>query len=513
MLRHGPPLQQEPERAAASEPAETRTFFPVRRGSGRNRRLERRLTKPNQPLRMRYLSLGETDAIAASCHYVELAGTGLVLDAGMDPDEDGPVALPPFEWLDSRPVDHVVITHAHHDHIGALPTLMRRVPHARVHLSKPTALLADVLLPSSARLQARRVREGSTLAAPVFDVETAEALAYLYEAHALDNPIDLTGLKATAPLTAEFYHAGHVLGAVGVLFEAEEGGRKRRVFYTSDTNLRPQAIQPGGDYPEGPIDVLLLETTLGADPAAEQTTRKEEEEAFAEALARTLARGGSALVPAFALGRAQEILALIHRYKRRGRIPTQTPVYTAGAMRGIADIYDRTRQSTPRLDPDFELYDVEQERLPQTQSRMDEALREPAVYVVSSGMLFERTASNRLAQRLVEDERNGIFFVGFAKEDSPGGRLLSAATEGDGAQVTLDPAAEPQTVRAEVRRFRFSGHAHRRDLLQLVETMQPETVVLVHGEAAAKAWMKDNLAFFYPDLRVIIPQQGEELEL
>lgn len=465
---------------------------------------------------MRYLSLGDTDAIAASCHHLELAGTGLVLDAGMDPDADGPAALPPFHLLNSRPVDHVVVTHAHHDHLGALPVLMRHVPHARVHMSKPTALLADVLLPSSAKLQMRRMREGTTAFAPVFDSDTAEALAYLYEAHHLDTDLDLSGLKATAPLTARFYHAGHVLGAVGVYLEAEEGGRTRRVFYTSDTSLDDQAIQPGGDYPNGrrlPLDVLFLETTLGADPEAELTTRKAEEKAFGEALARTLARGGSALVPVFALGRAQEVLALVDRFKRRGTIPEETPVYTAGQLRGIAGIYDQTRLSSPRLDPGFEVAEVEQQRIPRTQTRLDDALGEPAVFVVSSGMLFERTLSNQLAQLLVGREKHGVFFVGFTKEDSPGDRLQQAAAAGPGTEVVLDPAVGSQPVYAEVGRFRFSGHAHRRDLLKLVEMMRPKTVVLVHGEAAAKTWIRDNVGFFYPDTTVLVPEQGAELEL
>ncbi|MDX1418679.1 MAG: MBL fold metallo-hydrolase [Rubricoccaceae bacterium] len=462
---------------------------------------------------MRYLSLGETDLIAASCHWIEFAGTGLVLDAGMDPEQDGPAALPPFHLLDGRAVDHVVISHAHHDHLGALPVLMRRVPHARVHMSKPTALLADVLLPSSARLQRRRLREGSSLHEPVFDAETVEALSYLYEAHHLDTDLDLSGLKATAPLTARLYHAGHVLGAVGVYLEAEEGGQTKRVFYTSDTSLRPQTLQPGGDYPEPPLDVLLLETTLGADPEAEQTTRKAEEAAFGEALARTLARGGSALVPVFALGRAQEVLALVDRFKRRRVIPEETPVYTAGQLRGIAGIYDQTRFMSPRLDPEFEVAEVEQQRIPRTRTRLDDALREPAIFVVSSGMLFERTLSNQLAQRLVGHETNGIFFVGFAKEESPGDRLQQAAAEGPGTEVVLDADAGPQPVYAEVGRFRFSGHAHRRDLIRLVEMMRPETVVLVHGEAAAKAWIKDNVEFFHPETTVLIPEQGAELEL
>jgi len=466
---------------------------------------------------MRYLSLGGTDAVAASCHWLDIAGTSLLLDCGMDPEADGPAALPAFELLRGRSVDHVVVTHAHHDHLGALPALMRRTPHARVHLSRPTALLADVLLPSSARLQRRRVREGASNAEPVFDVETAEALSYIYEAHALDTDVALAAEGSERPVTVRFYHAGHVLGAVGVLLTAREDGRDRRLFYTADTSLRAQAIQPGADYPALPVDVLLLETTLGADPDAEQISRRDQEEEFADAVGRVLAGGGSVLIPAFALGRAQEVLALIARYKHRSIIPRETPVFTAGSMRGIASIYDQTRQSTPRVDPEFEVYSVEQQRLPETNARLDEALKTPSIYVISSGMLFERTPSNRLAQRLVEEERHGIFFVGYAKDDSPGGRLLAAAVEesaaGTAPTVVLDSERGPQGVRADIRRFRFSGHAHRRDLIRLVEMLRPSTVVLVHGEAGAKAWMKENLQFIQPGLRVLLPEQGEEIEL
>ena len=460
---------------------------------------------------MRYLSLGDTDDISASCHHVEIGGTGIVLDAGMDPNEDGWAAVPPFELLKPRPVDHVVVTHAHHDHLGSLPVLMKEQPHATVHLSKPTAMLADVLLPSSARLQRRKVREGSTSAAPVFDTETAQALSYLYEAHPLDHEFDLAGLHAEGECRGTFFHAGHVLGAVGLLIEAEEDGRTRRVYYTSDTSVRPQTILPEADFPEGPVDVLLLEATLGADPDAELTSRKEQERAFAETLAEVVGRGGAALVPVFALGRSQDVLAMIDRAKRRGTIPAGVPVYTAGSMRAIAEIYDRTRLSTPRLDPDFEVYGVDQQRLPKTHKRLAEALAEPGIFVVSSGMLFERTPSHALAQRMIGDAKNAVLFVGYSKEDSPGARLQEAKAAGE--PITLDPDAGPQAIHADVHRFRFSGHAHRRDLIDIVGKTEPETVVLVHGETAAKEWMKDNIEFFYPDVTVRIPAQGEELEL
>ncbi|MEM1042843.1 MAG: MBL fold metallo-hydrolase [Bacteroidota bacterium] len=465
---------------------------------------------------MHYLALGSTDDIGASCHYLNLAGTGLVLDAGVDPEEDGVDSLPDLALIRDRmerPVDHVLVTHAHHDHLGALPVLVQHFPTVGVHMTKPTQMLAEVLLPSSARLQRRRLMEGSTTARPLFDADTVEALGYIYEGHNLDATFDLTGRRGGEPVRGRFYHAGHVLGAAGVLLRVGDGEQRRRLFYTSDTHLRSQTIIPGGEYPEEPVDVLLLESTMGADEEAEQTTRREQEKLFGEAIARTLARGGTVLVPVFALGRAQEILALIDRYKRRGIVPDRTPVYTNGQMRAVADLYDRTRLASPRLNPDFEVFGVDQQRFPRSDERARQAIGEPSIHVTSSGMLFERTLSNKLAQRLVEDERHGIFFVGFSKEGSPGDRLQRAAAEG--TEVVLDEGngRAPQPVRAEVGRFRFSGHSHRQDLIELVGRLRPKKIVLVHGETEAKRWMRDTIQRLYPGTEVILPQQGVEIEV
>ncbi|MEL6443121.1 MAG: MBL fold metallo-hydrolase [Bacteroidota bacterium] len=470
-------------------------------------------------LRVRYLNLGDDDVIGASCHYLELADTGIVLDAGMDPEEDGFRALPAFKLLDGRPVEQVIVTHAHHDHLGALPVLIQRFPQARVHVSGPTARLADILLPSSARLQKRRLREGSSTAAPVFDVETAEALSYLYETHPLDTDFSLNA-AATPPghaISARLYHAGHVLGAVGVFLELDTPDGLRRIFYTSDVSLQNQVIQPGAEFPRGPLDLLVLETTLGADPDAELRSRKATEKAFGEALARTIERGGVALVPVFALGRAQEVLAMVDRFKRRKMLPADLPVYTAGSMRALANVYDQTRHTSPRLDEDFEVAAVDQRRVPRSDSRLPKLLNEPGIFVVSSGMLFERTLSNKLATLVAGHEKHSIYFVGFSKEDSPGGRMLAAAQErartGEDVEVVIDTFEGPQPLRCEVERYRFSGHAHRRDLLKVVEDLRPARVLLVHGDAEAKEWMADNIRFFHPETDVLIPAHGEVYEV
>lgn len=461
---------------------------------------------------MDFVTLGQTHEIGASCHVLMIEGTGIVLDAGVHPDQDGPEGLPALHLVENEPslwVDHVVLSHAHHDHLGALPVVLKRFPHALVHFTKPARVLAEFLLRASARLQKRRLREGSSTAEPLFSEDELEYHEYLYLAHALDQPFNVTGVRGETPVQATYHHAGHVLGAAGVMFTFEEDGQTRRVYYTGDVHLRPQVVTPAADLPEGPVDVLIMEATLGADEGQEQVKRRDEERRFGEALARVIDRGGVALVPVFALGRAQEMLALIDRFRQRGVIDPDTPIYTAGSMRAIAEIYDDTRLVSPRLDPNLTFAGIAQQRLPRSEAALLKVLREPGVLLLPSGMMFERTASNDVAQYLVDQQKHGIFLVGYAKPGSPAARLLDAAQAGEGTEVVLDPETGPQPVYADVGRFRFSGHSHRRDLLTLVEKLQPKTVVLVHAEEEAKAWMAAAIREQYPDVNVVLPSPGE----
>jgi Cft2 family RNA processing exonuclease len=231
-----------------------------------------------------------------------------------------------------------------------------------------------------------------------------------------------------------------------------------------------------------------------------------------DTLESVIGRGGVALIPVFVMGRAQETLALIDRFKREGAIPKNTPVYTAGSLRAISDLYDKTRTTTPRINPSFKVWDVDQNRLPRSTKAKKRILEGPAIIVVSSGMMFEPTLSNLLARRIVEDDNAAILLVGYAKEGSPAARLLEAADEGKGTEVVLNAEAQgPQPVNCTVERFRLSGHSSRQDLLDLVKRMQPEDVILVHGDTDARAWMADAIAERHPSTRVHLPQWGEVL--
>ncbi len=463
---------------------------------------------------MQITSLGSSQEIGASCHYLSLDGVGLFLDSGADPNAEGLPSLPRYGFVDQlhgsdRP-QHVFITHAHHDHIGGLPSLVEAFPDVDIHMTAATRQLVDSMLLASARLQERKLREGSTHHPPLFDAEMVEEIRDLYDWHRYEQPFPLYALPETCKAT--FYDAGHVLGSAGVLIEWNDGGRHRRLFYTSDTNTQDQTIIPGGRYPSPPLDVLVMETTLGADAQAELTTREREEERFGEALKEVLARGGCALVPVFMLGRSQEVLAVINRLKREGTVPAATPVYTAGGMREVARIYDHTRGDTPRLDPSFKVSKVQQRYLPYKQAKLMRTLRQPSIFVVSSGMLFEKTMSNRLAQHMVEHSRHAILMVGYCKDDSPGGRLLEALRSGADS-VMLDREVGIQPLECQVERFRFSGHCHRRHLVDLAGRLRPKKAVLVHGDVEARAWMAQAINAAHPDIELILPEMGQPVTL
>lgn len=465
---------------------------------------------------MVYVALGASDEIGASCHFLKIHGTGLLLDTGVDPESDGLAGVPQLDLVSDNSewwLDHAFVSHAHHDHLGALPVVFQKFPHVFAHMTRATLQLADILLPASARLQLRKLREGTSSSEPLFAEEELQTYGFLYRPHELNVPFDVTGSRGTLPIRATFFDAGHILGAVGILIEFEDEGLPRRFFYTGDTGMRTQTVIPGASYPKPPIDTLFLESTLGADPDTEKTTRRTEEKRLAEALAVVLGKGGTVLLPVFALGRGQEIIALIDRFKQRGLIPDETPIYTAGLMRAISDVYDKTRFTTPRLNEDFQVYGVPQFRLPRNQNGTNQALSEPSIHVVGSGMMFERTISNRLAQQLVESEKNGIFLVGYTRPGSPGHLLLEGAREGKGTEVIIDQNRGPQPVNCMVDRFRFSGHSHRRDLIQIVEKLAPRRVVLVHGETGAREWMRDNINYFYPEIEVLSPRTGQVVNL
>jgi Cft2 family RNA processing exonuclease len=450
---------------------------------------------------MIFKSLCRHAGIGANSYLLETRQSRVVLDAGMHPKHEGREAIPHYEFLEPGSVDGVIITHAHLDHVGTLPVLLDDQAQARVFLTPETAELSSAMLHNSVNvMQAKRLEHGIT-EYPLFDHRGLDRITEAFECRGIERPftVDHDGL-----IKATFHDAGHILGSVGVTFEAAG----RRVMYTGDVNFEPSTLQKGALFPEEPVDALIVETTRGAQARAAGYQRLAEENAFAEALAGVLGRKGSALVPVFAMGKTQEVLAMIHRFKEEGRIPHHTPVHIGGLSTKMTHIYDRFSDVSRRRLPGFRLLkDMEIEGA-------DKKRRGPipfgsgCIYALSSGMMSENTVSNTFArQGILEHPRHGVFFVGYADPETPGGRLRASKT---GDMVHLDDSHAGVKLACEVRSFDFSGHSTRDAIADYIVKVRPKKTLLVHGDDDAIDWFRAEIARRLPETQVIVPLPGEE---
>ena len=238
-------------------------------------------------------------------------------------------------------------------------------------------------------------------------------------------------------------------------------------------------------------------------------TRADEQPRLARGLKEVFAREGAVLIPVFALGKTQEMLAVFLRFKQKGLLG-DVPIYIGGLGTKMTEVYDRYASSAPRLLPGLSLLHTVAPYVLSGREAASAPIKPRRIYALSSGMMTEHTLSNLFAQRMLSDARNAVFFVGYADPDSPAGRLRAAAP---GDKIQLDDEAPPVELRAQVEVFDFSAHSQREDILNYIRRLQPKKVLLVHGDPGAVEWFKSTLATLEPGMEVIIPPPGEAIEL
>ncbi|MEY2530878.1 MAG: uncharacterized protein QOI96_963 [Verrucomicrobiota bacterium] len=458
---------------------------------------------------MKFINLTRRTEIGANSYYLEIGNQRLVLDSGMHPKYEGEDALPNFKAIEGRALDAILISHSHQDHIGTLPVLMRRQPKAPVFMPEATADIGATLLHNSVNVMTRQREELGTTLYPLFTHRETQRASDLWRSCPLRVPITIRGERANPRdsdvLTFEFWDAGHVLGSSGILLRAEG----RNIFYTGDVNFDDQTIAQAAVFPQDGIDILIMETTRGDSATPPEWSRAGEERRFAQAITDAFQRGGCVLVPVFALGKTQEVLAMLYKFRREGLLG-EFPVYIGGLSSKITQIYDRRanmgRRQLPRLQlmQDVDPYILNGETINDTPARPGR------VYALSSGMMTPKTLSNIFARRVIENPRHSIFFVGYADPQSPAG-ILRKAKPGD--MVSLDPEEPAQPVRCNLQPFQFSAHASRESLIDYAKKLSPKKIVLVHGDPPAVEWMRAKLIVDLPGTEVIVPTPGVELEL
>lgn len=457
---------------------------------------------------MEFVNLTRRQEIGANSYLLRLGDKSVILDSGMHPKEEGYAATPDFSKIpEDVNVDSIILTHAHQDHIGSLPFLTRKHPNAPVLMTEGTYRIGDIMLHNSVNVMLRQRENDNVLDYPLFTHRGVELSRQNWLRCPVRRPLALNGERAASgeDPTVEFFDAGHILGSAGVLIRHEG----RSLFYTGDVHFDDQTIMQRADFPTSGVDVLVMETTRGDAPTPPGMTRASEEARFGQAILDAFAKGSSVTIPVFALGKTQELLAILWKLRRQGTLPS-TPTYIGGLSTKITEAYDRLAETSRRFLPDLQLL---QDVAPYVVSGNDIDMLQPrkrCIFAISSGMMSEHTLSNIFARKILEDESQHLFFVGYSDPESPAGRIR-AAKRGD--EVSLNEDQPPLRLNCQLDQFNFSAHAPRERLLNYAIELAPKKIVLIHGDTPALAWFQKELSAALPNTEILIPEVGVAVSL
>ncbi len=458
---------------------------------------------------MRIVNLNPDTAIGASAWFVELEGHRLLLDAGTHPKREGRAGLPLYNLIANERLDALAISHCHHDHVGSLPVALRHFPEARVLLTELSYFLVERVLHNSVNVMTRQRDELGIKEYPLYSHDEVDEIAPLFQGFKYNREIEWAvsekNQTSFASPTLEFYDAGHALGSAGIMLR----GQKETLFYTGDVCFHDQTILKGARFEGVRADVLIMETTRGNREIPPHFSRQGEVERLTAAIDRVLARKGCVLIPSFALGRTQEILALLALLMRQGKLQRQ-PIYIGGLGRVFTEIYDLEAHRTHRQHSSLQLHEALNLIVLEKGQAQNMRLSGPRIFVVTAGMMSEQTAAHDLAMRMLGDERQAIFFVGYADPDTPGGRVKASQL---GETFVLSGGAGEVTRRCELESFDLTAHADRDELLNFVGQVEPRAILLGHGDEDSRQWFEAQIRSRHPKIRIIHPKPGESVEL
>ncbi len=453
---------------------------------------------------------GAAREVTGSCHIVHVNGRTIVLDCGLFQGRRADVArknasLPP----EALAADAVILSHAHIDHAGRLPFLVRQGYKGPIHVTAATRDLSEVMLADAAHIQEKDAeflaRRNRAAVEPLYAQRDVVRTIELMQPHAYDK-----SFPVLPGVTATFVDAGHILGSASVILDVVSGSDTRRLVFSGDIGRVGLPIIRDPDPPER-ANVVIMESTYGNRDHPESNGGKS---ALARVIRETAARGGRVLIPAFAVGRTQELVYDLHELTRDRLIP-EVPIFIDSPLATRAtEVFAR---NTTIFDTGESFVRAESAKLADLfrfpQLRYTESVEEsknldtqagPSVIIAASGM----AESGRILHHLLHgasDPRNTILVVGFMAEHTLGRRIVERAP-------VLKVFGEEVPLRAQVEIISgYSAHGDRRELRSWIDAVRStspalEDVYLVHGEIAAQDAFSTSLAS--GGYRVHCPEPG-----
>ncbi|MDA8257406.1 MAG: MBL fold metallo-hydrolase [Betaproteobacteria bacterium] len=469
---------------------------------------------------MRIGFFGAAGEVTGSCTLIETGAHRFLVDCGMFQGgrEARAKNLNALKFgCDVRSIDFVLLTHAHIDHSGLLPLLSVLGYRGPVYATPATIDLLQVLLRDSAHIQEkesewqlrhqRRRGQGSSIQPPLYTVAQAEAALKLLRPAPYRTPI-----HPAEAIAVSFHDAGHILGSSWLDVTVTDEGRPRRLVFSGDLGMCDRPVLHDPEQPVANADVLLVESTYG-DRLHRPLAETEDE--LVAAIERTLHTGGNLIIPAFAVGRTQEVIYMLADLVRRERLAplkiyVDSPMATAATHITLKhpdlvdshtrDLIDWMRQHPRKFKLEF-VADAER-------SRALNAVRSGAIIISASGMCEAGRIKYHLRENLPRSAC-GILITGFQAAGTLGRRLV------DGARL-VHIFGKPVAVRARIHTVGgLSAHADQTGLLDWLRGFRtpPKHAFIVHGEAGASAVfaqaIQDTLGWPKPHL----PQRGERIVL
>ncbi|MGQ9651967.1 MAG: MBL fold metallo-hydrolase [Phycisphaerae bacterium] len=459
---------------------------------------------------------GAAKEVTGSMHLIEVNGDVICLDCGLFQGRRAEAnaknrTLP----CDPRSIAAVILTHAHIDHCGRLPLLVKSGFAGAIYATPATCDLAEVLLADSAHIQQedaeywnkKRVMKGDAPIEPLYNQIDVDDTVKLFRRRELRETFDLLpGIRA------RLHEAGHMLGSCGAKVDADlEPGKTRSIVYTGDLGRKGMEILRDPD-PLPECDYLICESTYGGRQHSRPEQMREE---FAEIVNETIARGGKLIIPSFAVGRTQVLVYEYHMCLYQGLIPKGIPlvvdsplaVRATEVFRKHPEVFDEESSAFNHLTGDMLSCDDCEYTQDVEESKRLHDRKGPMIIISASGMCEVGRILHHLKNN-IENPANTILIVGFQAENTLGRRLLEKAK-----QVKI--FGETYQVKAKIKVLTgFSAHANSIELMAAVEPLagRLRRVFLVHGEAGqsqtlAETMRKNGLA------DVVIPEPDQRFPI